>query len=282
MCRACGPTGRRTATSFATPGCERVCHIVYMGMQITLWERIVDYVEGESYQYKIYRWKNFPIRRIAVPVLHPPRSTWPDGLAVDIDYSTKPALLILLMAGEVRRWARHALLGYRHYAENGERRVPIKHLERRSAEGGSRGSGLRLIRPRRKAGAHWVSNPGHGTPFMTHDNSRVRFFGRAGAPHPSVPDEHGAVSAPRDRSERFRAGPPGSCTSFPLRSDFPRCSESVPDSICGESCWRETAGEPWGGVRLGGPAWDACSPCGKYSYTRRMVVAPSDRYPRYP
>ena len=32
----------------AAPGCERVCNIVDLGLHISLKERIVDYVEGET------------------------------------------------------------------------------------------------------------------------------------------------------------------------------------------------------------------------------------------
>ena len=38
------------STNTAALGCERVCNIVDLGLHITLKERIIDYVEGQSYK----------------------------------------------------------------------------------------------------------------------------------------------------------------------------------------------------------------------------------------
>jgi hypothetical protein len=115
----------------ASLGCERVCNIVDMGLKITLKERIVDFVEGRSYRYDVYEWKNFPIRKMTFGFTilggEPPCTT----LAIDIDYEARPAFLTPLMAGKMRRLARNVLLGYKHYTETGERRVPIKALKAR-------------------------------------------------------------------------------------------------------------------------------------------------------
>ena len=113
----------------ASLGCERVCNIVDMGLKIILKERIVDYVEGRSYTYEVYEWKNFPLRRMTFGFTissHDPGTT---TLAIDIAYLAKPALLTPLLALKMRRLACDVLLGYKHYAETGEARVPVRKLK---------------------------------------------------------------------------------------------------------------------------------------------------------
>lgn len=117
--------------NFATPGCERVCHIIDMGLHITLKERIIEYNEGDSYTYEVYEWKNFPLRKMlfGFQIL---RTDKPYVvLAINIAYKAKPAFLTPLLAGKMRRLAGDVLLGYKHFAETGERRVPIKQLKTR-------------------------------------------------------------------------------------------------------------------------------------------------------
>jgi hypothetical protein len=113
----------------ASLGCERICNIVDLGLHITLKERIVDYVEGESYQYEVYEWKNFPIKKMLFGFKINKINEVSTLLAIDIDYKAKPAFLTPLMAGKMKRLARDVLLGYKHYAETGEMRVPIKKLK---------------------------------------------------------------------------------------------------------------------------------------------------------
>ena len=117
----------------ASLGCERVCNIVDMGMHITLKERITDFVDGKSYRYEVYEWKNFPIQQMffAFTIL---RSTPTHTvLGIDIEYRAKPAFLTWLMSGKVRRLSRDVLLGYKHYAETGEKRIPLTNLKRQYA-----------------------------------------------------------------------------------------------------------------------------------------------------
>lgn len=113
----------------ASLGCERVCNIVDLGLHITLKERIVDYVEGESYQYEVYEWKNFPIKKMLFGFRIASLNEATTLLSIDIQYKANPAFLTPLMAGKMRRLARDVLLGYKHYAETGEMRVPIKKLK---------------------------------------------------------------------------------------------------------------------------------------------------------
>lgn len=121
----------------AGPGCERVCNIVDMGLKITLKERIVDYIEGRSYAYEVYEWKNFPIQRMkfGFTIL---RAEGPYTiLAIDIAYLAKPAFLTPLLVPKMRKLARNVLLGYKHYVETGERRVPIDALVKRYGTAGT-------------------------------------------------------------------------------------------------------------------------------------------------
>lgn len=115
----------------ASMGCERVCNIVDMGLHIELKERIVDYVEGESYKYEVYEWKNFPIQKMLFGFKILQAHAGHTVLGIKIEYKAKPAFLTRLMAGKMHKLARDVLLGYKHYAETGEIRVPIKTLKAR-------------------------------------------------------------------------------------------------------------------------------------------------------
>lgn len=115
----------------AEMGCERVCNIVDMGLKIQLKERIIDYKEDEGYQYEVYEWKNFPLRkmlfRFTITKNHQNNSL----LRLTIDYKSKPAFLTPLMAGKIRKLTHDILLGYKHYAETSEKNVPIKLLRKK-------------------------------------------------------------------------------------------------------------------------------------------------------
>lgn len=114
----------------ASPGCERVCHIVDMGLKITLKERITDYEEGRSYKYEVYEWKNFPVREMSFTFTILDSTPDHTRLAIDIDYLAKPALLTPLLVPKMKGLARDVLLGYKHFVETGERRVPIGTLKK--------------------------------------------------------------------------------------------------------------------------------------------------------
>lgn len=115
----------------ASLGCERVCNIIDLGLHITLKERILEFVEGRSYKYEVYEWKNFPIRKMFFGFTIYPQSDHQTALAINIEYKAKPAILTPILAGKMRRLARNVLLGYKHFTETGERRVPIKSLIKR-------------------------------------------------------------------------------------------------------------------------------------------------------
>ena len=115
----------------AAMGCERECNIVDMGLHIMLKERIIEFVEGKSYKYEIYEWKNFPIRQMLMGFRILQASATETLLGIEIAYLAKPAFLTPLLAPKMRRLAHDVLLGYKHYAETGEMRVPIKALKAR-------------------------------------------------------------------------------------------------------------------------------------------------------
>ena len=115
----------------AEMGSERVCNIVDMGMKIQLKERIIDYKEGVGYQYEVYEWKNFPLRKMLFGFTITNNLQSNVLLRIDLDYKTKPAFLTPLMAGKMRKLAHDILLGYKHYAETDEKNVPIKLLRKK-------------------------------------------------------------------------------------------------------------------------------------------------------
>ena len=115
----------------AEMGCERVCNIVDMGLKIQLKERIIDYKEGVGYQYEVYEWKNFPLRKMLFGFTITENHQSNALLRIDIDYKSKPAFLTLLMAGKMKKLAHDILLGYKHYTETSEKNVPIKLLRKK-------------------------------------------------------------------------------------------------------------------------------------------------------
>ena len=114
----------------AALGSERICNIVDMGLPITLKERIVNYDEGRSYQYEVYEWKNFPIQKMLFGFSIIEGEDDHTILAIDIEYLAKPAFLTSLMAKKMRGLAHDVLLGYKHFLETGEKRVPIRKLKK--------------------------------------------------------------------------------------------------------------------------------------------------------
>jgi hypothetical protein len=114
----------------AALGGERVCNIFDMGLHIVLKERIFNYIEGSGYQYEVYEWKNFPLRKMLFGFSIKKNSDNSTILMLDIDYKAKPAFLTPLMAPKMHRLAKDVLLGYKHFTETGERKVPIKSLRK--------------------------------------------------------------------------------------------------------------------------------------------------------
>jgi hypothetical protein len=115
----------------ASLGCERICNIVDMGLKIMLKERIVEYKEGQSYKYEVHEWKNFPIQKMYFGFKILDIANGYTNLGIEIEYKAKPAFLTPLMAGKMRKLARDVMLGYKHYTETGQKRVPIKELKRK-------------------------------------------------------------------------------------------------------------------------------------------------------
>lgn len=114
----------------ASMGCERVCNLVDMGLKIMLKERIVNYMEGVGYQYEVYEWKNFPLKKMFFAFNINESSSGETILRIDIDYKASPEILTPIMAGKMKRLIKDVLLGYKHYAETGEQRIPIKEIRK--------------------------------------------------------------------------------------------------------------------------------------------------------
>lgn len=114
----------------ASSGCERICNLVDMGLNIMLKERIINYVEGKGYQYEVYEWKNFPVQKMLFSFAIKEGQSGKSVLRIDIDYKARPAFLTPLMIGKMKKLMKDVLLGYKHYAETGEKRVPIKALRK--------------------------------------------------------------------------------------------------------------------------------------------------------
>lgn len=112
-------------------GGERVCNIVDMGLKIQLKERIIDYQEGIGYQYEVYEWKNFPLRKMFFKFSIRNNSDGNSWLRLDIDYKAKPSILTPLMAWKMRILTHDVLLGYKHYAETGDKKVPAQTLRKK-------------------------------------------------------------------------------------------------------------------------------------------------------
>ncbi len=120
----------------ASMGAERVCHIVDMGLKITLKERITEYEEGRYYKYEVYEWKNFPIQKMIFAFTIIDSNDSYSTLGIDIEYLAKPAFLTPLMAGKMKNLACDILLGYKHFAETGINNVPIKKLKKKYTSSG--------------------------------------------------------------------------------------------------------------------------------------------------
>ena len=112
-------------------GGERVCNIVDMGLKIQLKERIIDYQEGVGYQYEVYEWKNFPLRKMFFKFSMRKSFDGNTLLRLDIDYKAKPAILTSIMGWKMRILIHDVLLGYKHYAQTGEKKVPLPTLRKK-------------------------------------------------------------------------------------------------------------------------------------------------------
>lgn len=115
----------------AEMGRERICNIVDMGLKIQLKERITKYHEGVGYQYEVFEWKNFPLYKMTFGFAISKDSHGKALLRIDIDYKAKPAFLTPLMVWKMKSLAHDILLGYKHYAETGEKNISIKLLRKK-------------------------------------------------------------------------------------------------------------------------------------------------------
>ncbi len=112
-------------------GADRVCDIHDMGMHIILKEKIIEFKEGESYRYKVYETKNFPVKALFFEFSiqkHNENNTY---LRLDIDYKGKPAFITPFLKPKMQKLTRDVLLGYKEHIETGSQNVPIKDLRKK-------------------------------------------------------------------------------------------------------------------------------------------------------
>lgn len=114
----------------ATLGCERVCNIVDMGLNIVLKERIVNFIEGKGYQYEVYEWKNFPLKKMLFGFNIESSNDGKTILTINLEYRASPGFLTPFMVPKMKKLVSDVLLGYKHFSETGEKRVPIKALRK--------------------------------------------------------------------------------------------------------------------------------------------------------
>ena len=106
-------------------GADRICHLVDGKRKIMVKEKILDFKKGAFYQYDVYEWKNFPLKKMlntfGVKVN-------PQGKTVIYqitEYKLKPSFLTGLMKGKIENSARDGVLAYKHYIETGEKNADM-------------------------------------------------------------------------------------------------------------------------------------------------------------
>ncbi len=115
-------------------GCERYCEIPNGKKTINIKERIIEIEQGAYYQYDVYEWENFPLKKMLV--------TWgvkqnEQGQTVmynSIDYRLKPSILTGMMRGKMKKNARDGLISYKHHIETRESNVATKELRKKYRE----------------------------------------------------------------------------------------------------------------------------------------------------
>lgn len=110
-------------------GASRYCELPG---KVAIHERVLEWEEGKSYKYDVYKWKNFPLKKMLVTfgVRKKPSSSsiW---IYQIVEYKLSPAILTPIMKGKLGRSVRDTLLGYKHYMETGEPKADAKALRKR-------------------------------------------------------------------------------------------------------------------------------------------------------
>ncbi len=107
-------------------GASRCCELP---KNVTVYERILEWNDGQSYTYDVYEWKNFPLKKMlttfGVQSKLPQRRTIVRQV---VDYRLSPGFLTPIMKGTLRKAVRDTLLGYKHFMETGEANVDLRKL----------------------------------------------------------------------------------------------------------------------------------------------------------
>ena len=115
-------------------GCERYCEIPNGKKTINIKERIVDIDQGTFYQYDVYEWENFPLKKMLVTWGVKKNEKGQTVMYNSIDYRLKPGMLTGMMRGKMKKNARDGLISYKHHIETGESNVATKELRKKYSE----------------------------------------------------------------------------------------------------------------------------------------------------
>ena len=112
------------------PGAVRHCDLNFKGKKVSIDERIIDWIDTPNhreYSYDVYRSKGFPAKVY---------NTW--SVRVDGDGRTwlrnvfyfrmRPAASTRLTFGQMATATLNGVLGYIHFLETGERKIPVRTL----------------------------------------------------------------------------------------------------------------------------------------------------------
>ena len=112
-------------------GCERYCEIPNGKKTINIKERIIDIEQGVFYQYDVYEWENFPLKKMLVTWGVKKNEKGQTVMYNSIDYRLKPGMLTGMMRGKMKKNARDGLLSYKNYIETGESNLATKELRKK-------------------------------------------------------------------------------------------------------------------------------------------------------
>ncbi len=92
------------------------------------WEKIEEWKEEDTYTYDIYKWKRFPLNKMRVTFGVREKTNGQVFIYQIVNFRLKPGFLTNLMKPKLKSGMRGALLNYKHFAETGQERTPVKKL----------------------------------------------------------------------------------------------------------------------------------------------------------
>ena len=109
-------------------GAVRTCEVLDGKREVTLVERITEFEEGKFYRYEVFEWKNFPLKVMFFAFAIRTNIKGTTILSIVNNYRLNPGFITGLMKWKIKKLQRNILIGYKHYIETGEKKVPIKKL----------------------------------------------------------------------------------------------------------------------------------------------------------